>query len=52
MDPASVGPPILSGSGVALAAIRSLRREDPEWQRSMRFVYTAALGQALLGDVV
>lgn len=42
-------PLLLSGIGVTLAAIAFYNRDNPDWQRSMRFIYGIAIAQVALG---
>lgn len=44
-------PVVLSGTGVAIAALAYYNRENPAWQRDMRRVYIIALGQVALGAI-
>lgn len=44
-------PLILSGTGVALAAIAFCNRDKPAWQRDMPRIMVLALGQVALGAV-
>lgn len=46
-----VGPLIISGSGVLLAAVAFYNRDNPAWQRDMRVAYIIAFGQVALGAV-
>jgi len=44
-------PMLISGTGVAIAAIAYRNRDKPEWQRDMKGIYILALGQVALGFV-
>lgn len=44
-------PLVLSGTGVAIAALAYYNRENLAWQRDMRRVYIIALGQVALGAI-
>ena len=46
-----VVPLVLSGTGVAIAALAYYNRENLAWQRDMRRVYIIALGQVALGAI-
>jgi hypothetical protein len=43
---------LLSGTGVAMAAIAFYNREKPAWQKDMRAIYILAIGQVMLGTFV
>ena len=43
---------LLSGTGVAVAAIAFYNRDKPAWQRDMRAIYVLAIGQVVLGVAV
>jgi len=44
-------PLLLSGTGVAIAAIAFYNRDKPNWQRDMRPVFIQAIGLVVLGAV-
>jgi hypothetical protein len=46
-----VGPLILSGSAVLVAAVAFYNRDNPAWRRDMRVIYVIAFGQVALGAV-
>ena len=46
-----VGPLVISGTGVAVAAVAFYNRDKPAWQRDMRAIYILAFGQVALGAV-
>jgi hypothetical protein len=46
-----VVPLVLSGTGVAIAALAYYNRENPAWQRDMRRVHIIAFGQVALGAI-
>jgi len=47
-----VTPLLLSGTGVAIAAIAFYNRDKPDWQRNMRWIFIEATGLVVLGAVV
>jgi hypothetical protein len=44
-------PLILSGMGVAVAAVAFYSRDRPDWQRNMTALMALAIGQVVLGAV-
>jgi hypothetical protein len=42
-------PLVLSGSGLAVAALALYNRDKPAWHRDMRTIYVIAVGQVALG---
>jgi hypothetical protein len=44
-------PLVLSGMGVAVAALAFYNRDKPDWQRNMTGLMALALGQVVLGAV-
>jgi hypothetical protein len=44
-------PLVLSGVGVAVAALAFYNRAEPEWQRNMTVLMAIAIGQVVLGAV-
>ena len=46
-----VAPLALSSSGVLIAALAYVRRDDPDWQRDLPLIMVLALGMVAVGVV-
>ena len=46
-----VAPLALSSSGVLIAALAYVRRDDPDWQRDLPVIMVLALGMVAVGVV-